>query len=71
VTLLAALLCEREQEVTDILVDLLIATVHRIAARAERRVSTSKCQYRSFAVWRGNTMVELWENGREVMDRHR
>src|ERR1035441_4760906 len=34
VTLLAALLAEREREVTDSLVDLLIATVHRIAARA-------------------------------------
>jgi hypothetical protein len=39
VTLLAALLCEREREVTDSLVDLLIATVHRIGARAERRVT--------------------------------
>lgn len=37
ITLLAALLAEREREVTDSLVDLLIATVHRIAARAERR----------------------------------
>jgi hypothetical protein len=39
VTLLAALLWEREQEVTDSLVDLLIATVHRIGARAEQRVT--------------------------------
>jgi TnpA family transposase len=39
VTLLAALLYEREREVTDSLVDLLIATVHRIGARAERRVT--------------------------------
>jgi hypothetical protein len=39
VTLLAALLAEREREVTDSLVDLLIATVHRIAARAERKVT--------------------------------
>jgi hypothetical protein len=37
VTLLAALLWERE--VTDSLVDLLIATVHRIGARAEQRVT--------------------------------
>ncbi|XVQ16114.1 DUF4158 domain-containing protein [Spirillospora sp. CA-255316] len=35
VTLLAALLVEREREVTDALVDLLIATVHRIGARAD------------------------------------
>ncbi|MBB2741184.1 UNVERIFIED_ORG: hypothetical protein FHR35_001004 [Microbispora rosea subsp. rosea] len=34
VTLLAALLVEREREVTDALVDLLIATVHRVGARA-------------------------------------
>lgn len=39
VTLLGALLVEREREVTDSLVDLLIATVHRIGARAERRVT--------------------------------
>ena len=38
-TLLAALLREREREVTDSLVDLLIATVHRIGARAEQRVT--------------------------------
>lgn len=39
VTVLAALLYEREREVTDSLVDLLIATVHRIGARAERKVT--------------------------------
>jgi TnpA family transposase len=39
VTLLAALLAEREREVTDSLADLLIATVHRISARAERKVT--------------------------------
>ncbi|MER5587343.1 Tn3 family transposase [Streptomyces asoensis] len=39
VTLLSALLVERECEVTDSLVDLLIATVHRIGARAEQRVT--------------------------------
>jgi TnpA family transposase len=39
VTLLAALLAERERAVTDSLVDLLIATVHRIGARAERKVT--------------------------------
>lgn len=38
-TLLAALVAEREREVTDSLVDLLIATVHRIGARAERKVT--------------------------------
>lgn len=37
-TLLAALVHRRELEITDTLVDLLIATVHRIGARAERRV---------------------------------
>jgi len=37
-TLLAALLHAREREITDILVDLLISTVHRINARADRRV---------------------------------
>lgn len=39
VTLLAALVHRRELEITDTLVELLIATVHRIGARAERRVT--------------------------------
>ncbi len=39
VTLLAALVHQRELEITDTLVELLIATVHRIGARAERRVT--------------------------------
>ncbi|BBC31890.1 Transposase [Streptomyces graminofaciens] len=39
VTLLSALLVERGREVTDALVDLLIATVHRIGARAEQKVT--------------------------------
>jgi TnpA family transposase len=39
VTLLAALVHQRERELTDTLVELLIATVHRIGARAERRVT--------------------------------
>jgi len=37
-TLLAALLVSREREITDTLVDLLIDTVHRINARADKRV---------------------------------
>ncbi len=37
--LLAALVYWREREITDTLVELLIATVHRIGARAERRVT--------------------------------
>jgi hypothetical protein len=38
-TLLAALVYERQREITDTLADLLISTVHRIGARAERRVT--------------------------------
>jgi hypothetical protein len=38
-TLLASLVHEREREITDTLVELLISTVHRIGARAERRVT--------------------------------
>jgi hypothetical protein len=38
-TVLAALVHQREREITDTLVELLIATVHRIGARAERRVT--------------------------------
>lgn len=37
--LLAALMHTREREITDTLVDLLISTVHRINARADRRVT--------------------------------
>uniref|UniRef100_UPI003F4968C3 hypothetical protein n=1 Tax=Nonomuraea bangladeshensis TaxID=404385 RepID=UPI003F4968C3 len=37
--MLAALLLDREREVTDPLVDLLIATMHRVDARAERKVT--------------------------------
>ncbi len=36
--LLSALLFEREREITDTLVELLISTVHRINARAEKKV---------------------------------
>ncbi|MFI5888796.1 Tn3 family transposase [Actinoplanes sp. NPDC051513] len=39
VTLLAALLQARQREITDALVELLISTVHRIGARAEKRVT--------------------------------
>lgn len=38
-TMLAALLRLREREITDALVELLIATVHRIDARAQRKVT--------------------------------
>lgn len=39
VLLLAALIHEREREITDTLVELLIATVHRIKARADSKVT--------------------------------
>ncbi|MEV5495842.1 hypothetical protein AB0M50_10640 [Nonomuraea fuscirosea] len=39
VLLLAALVQEREREITDALVELLIATVHRIKARADSKVT--------------------------------
>jgi hypothetical protein len=41
VTLLAALLHEPEREITDTPVELLISTVHRIGARAEKKVTGS------------------------------
>jgi len=40
IALLAALLCCRRREITDALVNLLLSTVHRIGARAERKVTT-------------------------------
>ncbi|MBA3824227.1 MAG: hypothetical protein H0X24_10085 [Ktedonobacterales bacterium] len=40
-TLLAAWLVEREQEITDTLVDLLIQLMHRIVTRAEEKVETA------------------------------
>jgi hypothetical protein len=39
-TLLAAFCHARGREITDALVDLLIATVHRIGAKAEKRVES-------------------------------
>jgi len=41
VTLLTALVRRGEREITDTLVELFIATVHRVGARAERRLPTS------------------------------
>ena len=41
-TLLAVLCYLRSQEITDNLVDLLIQLVHRIGARAEKRVESRK-----------------------------
>ncbi len=38
IALLAALCSSRQAEITDALVDLLVAQVHKINARAERRV---------------------------------
>lgn len=38
VALVCALLCAREREITDKLVDLLISTVHKINARAEKKI---------------------------------
>jgi hypothetical protein len=38
-TLLAALLHARLREITDTLVELLISTVHRIGARADKKVT--------------------------------
>jgi hypothetical protein len=42
VTLLAALMHEREREITDPLVELLISTVHRIGARAKKKVTEQR-----------------------------
>ena len=38
-TLVAAFVREREREITDALVDLLVATVHKVGARAEKKVT--------------------------------
>jgi len=61
VTLLAALVHRREREITDTLVDLLIATVHRIGAHAERRVTNElinlQAGHRQGEVERGCTTV--------------
>ena len=56
--LLAALLHEREREITDTLVDLLIATVHRISARAEKQC---RAPGRPLAApWCGKILVPRW-----------
>jgi TnpA family transposase len=60
-TLLAALLVVREREVTDSLVDLLIATVHGIGARAERKV-TGELLNAFGKVWgKENILVQIAE----------
>ncbi|MBV9689585.1 MAG: hypothetical protein JO202_07725 [Ktedonobacteraceae bacterium] len=48
-TLLAALVVQRTQEVTDALVTLLIQIVHRIGKRAEHRVETAYCERTNLA----------------------
>jgi hypothetical protein len=53
VTLLAALLWKREREVTDSLVDLLIATVHRVANTAPQPVVRALDLIARYA-WAGN-----------------
>jgi len=59
--LLSALLFEREREVTDTLVELLISTVHRIDARAEKKVVKEfvKAQY-SRSCPQGQSSVGCW-----------
>ncbi|WP_189152315.1 hypothetical protein [Streptomyces lacrimifluminis] len=42
ITLLAALCWSRQAEITDALVELLVALVHKINARAERRVPSDR-----------------------------
>jgi hypothetical protein len=53
--MLVALVHERQRKITDTLADLLISTVHRIGARAERRVTPGVgCQKSAVAVTCGD-----------------
>ncbi|MEU4645577.1 DUF4158 domain-containing protein [Micromonospora sp. NPDC023814] len=58
VTLLAALLRLREREITDALVELLIATVHRIDARAQRKNVAEG--------WNGGNQVLFYGKGGDI-----
>ncbi len=60
-TLLAALLCEREREMTDTLVDLLIATVHRVGARAETKVTKELANAFKRVSGKGNILFRVAE----------
>jgi TnpA family transposase len=60
-TLLAALLVEREREVTDTLVDLLNATVHRIGARAEKKVTDQLINAFKKVTGKENILFEIAE----------
>ncbi|MDQ0797790.1 DUF4158 domain-containing protein [Streptomyces sp. B1I3] len=63
VTLLAALLHEREREreITDTLVKLLISTVHRIGARAEKKVTEQLINAFKKVSGKGNILLKLAE----------
>ena len=65
VTLLAALLCCREREITDTLVELLISTVHRINARAEVRVTKELIKEFKRVTGKENILFRVAEATRE------
>ena len=70
-TLLAALLHERQREITDTLVDLLISTVHRIGARAERKVTEELVSEFRKVAGKENAVVPARRGGDRPARRHR
>lgn len=66
--LLAALVHLREEEVTDTLVDLLISTVHRINARADRRVTAELVNAFKRVTGKENILFAIAEAALEAPD---
>jgi hypothetical protein len=58
-TLLAALCWQREQEITDSLVELLIHIAHRVAIRAETRVDLELMKYASKVLGKARLLYQL------------
>lgn len=66
--LLATLLHTREREITDTLVDLLISTVHRINARADRRVTQELVNAFKKVTGKENILFAIAEAALDVPD---
>ena len=68
VTLLAALAYSRQREITDTLVELLISTVHRIKARAQKRVEQAFLREIRRVTGKENILLKMTEAALESPD---
>ena len=67
-TLLAALAYSRQREITDTLVELLISTVHRIKARAQKRVEQAFLREIRRVTGKENILLKMTEAALESPD---